>query len=130
MYVDTVGDADRYSSRLSSAFPGLSVTVCPKADALYPVVSAASIAAKVSMLSGEGGGGGGEGGGGREQGCELLTHPEGLDVAARARPGKLSALFGTACRSTCSPQVLRDTSLTVAQQELGGGAALGNGYPS
>lgn len=72
VYVDTVGDADRYSSRLSSAFPGLSFTVCPKADALYPVVSAASIAAKV----------------------------------------------------------LRDTSLAVAQQELGGGAALGNGYPS
>jgi len=47
VYVDTVGDAERYRSRLSSFFPGLSFTVCPKADALYPIVSGASIVAKV-----------------------------------------------------------------------------------
>jgi ribonuclease H2 subunit A len=47
VYVDTVGDADRYRAKLSSAFPGVTFTVCPKADALYPVVSAASIVAKV-----------------------------------------------------------------------------------
>lgn len=45
--MDTVGDPDRYRARLSSAFPGLAFTVCPKADALYPAVSAASIVAKV-----------------------------------------------------------------------------------
>ncbi|EFJ49302.1 hypothetical protein VOLCADRAFT_104408 [Volvox carteri f. nagariensis] len=47
VYVDTVGDADRHSERLSRAFPGISFTVCPKADSLYPIVSAASIIAKV-----------------------------------------------------------------------------------
>ena len=48
VYVDTVGDADRYKQKLQRAFPDLSFTVCPKADALYPVVSAASIVAKVT----------------------------------------------------------------------------------
>jgi ribonuclease H2 subunit A len=48
VYVDTVGDADRYKHKLQCAFPSLSFTVCPKADALYPVVSAASIVAKVT----------------------------------------------------------------------------------
>ncbi len=47
VYIDTVGDAERYAAKLSSVFPGLKFTVCPKADALYPVVSAASIVAKV-----------------------------------------------------------------------------------
>ncbi|PNW69995.1 hypothetical protein CHLRE_17g701350v5 [Chlamydomonas reinhardtii] len=47
VYVDTVGDADRHRDRLSRAFPGLDFTVCPKADSLYPIVSAASIVAKV-----------------------------------------------------------------------------------
>lgn len=48
IYVDTVGDPDRYRDRLSAAFPGISFTVCPKADAIYPIVSAASIVAKVT----------------------------------------------------------------------------------
>ncbi|GLC33244.1 hypothetical protein PLESTB_000355300 [Pleodorina starrii] len=47
IYVDTVGDADRHRERLSRAFPGIEFTVCPKADSLYPIVSAASIVAKV-----------------------------------------------------------------------------------
>jgi ribonuclease HII len=47
IYVDTVGDADRYKERLSQRFPGIAFTVCPKADAIYPIVSAASIVAKV-----------------------------------------------------------------------------------
>ncbi|GFR48536.1 hypothetical protein Agub_g10433 [Astrephomene gubernaculifera] len=47
VYVDTVGDADRHRERLARAFPGIDFTVCPKADALYPIVSAASIVAKV-----------------------------------------------------------------------------------
>eukprot|EP00879_Flechtneria_rotunda_P022504 GHRR01023755.1.p1 GENE.GHRR01023755.1~~GHRR01023755.1.p1 ORF type:complete len:324 (+),score=117.04 GHRR01023755.1:855-1826(+) len=47
VYIDTVGDPDRYKAKLEREFPGLSFTVCPKADALYPVVSAASIVAKV-----------------------------------------------------------------------------------
>ncbi|KAF6254035.1 ribonuclease HII [Scenedesmus sp. NREL 46B-D3] len=47
VYIDTVGDPDRYRAKLERAFPGIAFTVCPKADALYPIVSAASIAAKV-----------------------------------------------------------------------------------
>ena len=44
--MDTVGDAERYRERLSQRFPGIAFTVCPKADAIYPIVSAASIVAK------------------------------------------------------------------------------------
>lgn len=47
VYVDTVGDAEIYRQKLSREFPGIQFTVCPKADALYPIVSAASIVAKV-----------------------------------------------------------------------------------
>lgn len=48
MYIDTVGDAGRYQELLSRRFPGIAFTVCPKADAIYPIVSAASIVAKVT----------------------------------------------------------------------------------
>ena len=47
--MDTVGDAERYKERLSQRFPGIAFTVCPKADAIYPIVSAASIVAKVLL---------------------------------------------------------------------------------
>lgn len=48
VYVDTVGDAARWREGLERAFPGVAFTVCPKADALYPIVSAASIVAKTA----------------------------------------------------------------------------------
>ncbi|XP_059689068.1 ribonuclease H2 subunit A [Gavia stellata] len=48
VFVDTVGLADKYEARLRQRFPGLGVTVRPKADGLFPVVSAASICAKVA----------------------------------------------------------------------------------
>ncbi|ORY78027.1 ribonuclease [Leucosporidium creatinivorum] len=47
-YIDTVGIADTYQQRLEGLFPTVSFTVTSKADAIYPIVSAASIVAKVT----------------------------------------------------------------------------------
>ena len=47
-FVDTVGDAGRWREKLFEVFPFIEFTVCPKADAIYPIVSAASIVAKVT----------------------------------------------------------------------------------
>lgn len=48
VYVDTVGDTEKYRSKLSERFPAVHFVVAKKADSLYPVVSGASIAAKVT----------------------------------------------------------------------------------
>ena len=46
VYLDTVGDPDKYEMKLKTRFPNLNFKVSKKADSLYPCVSAASICAK------------------------------------------------------------------------------------
>ena len=48
IYIDTIGQPGPYQTRLERIFPGRKVTVEKKADSLFPVVSAASVVAKVT----------------------------------------------------------------------------------
>lgn len=47
VFIDTVGPPIKYKEKLQKFFPGINFTVTEKADSKYPIVSAASVCAKV-----------------------------------------------------------------------------------
>jgi ribonuclease H2 subunit A len=48
IYIDTIGRPETYQRKLERIWPTIRITVAKKADSLYPVVSAASVCAKVT----------------------------------------------------------------------------------
>lgn len=64
VYVDTVGPPEKYQAKLQAIFPSLKITVAKKADSTYPIVSLASICAKVS----------------RDHALKVWSFREGIDV--------------------------------------------------
>lgn len=67
IFVDTVGKPEKYQEYLENIFPSYKITVAKKADSTYPIVSAASICAKVT----------------RDHALNVWNFQEGLDLSAK-----------------------------------------------
>ena len=48
VFIDTVGPPEKYQRKLEARFPKIKFTVSKKADSIYPIVSVASVIAKVT----------------------------------------------------------------------------------
>lgn len=72
IYIDTIGKPEVYQKKLERIWPTISITVAKKADSLYPVVSAASVCAKVT----------------RDAALEVCYQP--YRTAAEAQPEQIS----------------------------------------
>lgn len=67
IFVDTVGKPETYQEYLKNIFPSYKITVAKKADSTYPIVSAASICAKVT----------------RDHALNVWNFQEGLDLSVK-----------------------------------------------
>lgn len=85
IFVDTVGKPEKYQEYLKSLFPQYKITVAKKADSTYPIVSAASICAKVT----------------RDHALNVWKFPEGLELTAKdfgsGYPGGMSIQMSYHC---------------------------------
>jgi ribonuclease H2 subunit A len=82
IYIDTIGRPEIYQKKLERIWPTISITVAKKADSLYPVVSAASVCAKVT----------------RDAAIELAYEPyhnRALESGDTARDAKVHVAWGS-----------------------------------